>query len=221
MLSIQIKTWIHHLFRLNKIGKNPHLVSNRETLDSDCKTMNAIVNALSGGGSDVGSLESLPQSFHPRNNLRWALFIGITQKPYFLIFRDLGKMLAKANLPRASSHGNMFVCDTSSMTGIGSLTSPLSPNHQHRPDLSLSSQPSSFSKSDICLERPPPPQTLATFLENSSPSPSRQVRDWHYNKVSNGIRGMDLSRNGLTEECPIKYFGSSIVFVYSQISLAL
>ena len=56
--------------RLNKIGKNPHLVSNRETLDSDCKTMNAIVNALSGGGSDVGSMESLPQSFHPRNNLR-------------------------------------------------------------------------------------------------------------------------------------------------------
>lgn len=56
--------------RLNKIGKNPHIVSNRETLDSDCKTMNAIVNALSGGGSDVGSLESLPQtriqSFHPR-----------------------------------------------------------------------------------------------------------------------------------------------------------
>ena len=144
-----------------------------------------------------------------------------TQKSYFLSFRDLGKMLAKANLPRASSHGNMFVCDTSSMTGMGSLTSPLSPNHQHRPDLSLSSQPSSFSKSDICLERPPPPQTLATFLENSSPSPSRQVRDWHYNKVSNGIRGMDLSRNGLTEECPIKYFGSSIVFVYSQISLTL
>jgi len=102
--------------------------------------------------------------------------------------RDLGKMLAKANLPRASSHGNMFVCDTSSMTGMGSLTSPLSPNHQHRPDLSLSSQPSSFSKSDICLERPPPPQTLATFLENSSPSPSRQLslsspnENWNSNR---------------------------------------
>ena len=175
-------------FRLNKIGKNPHLVSNRETLDSDCKTMNAIVNALSGGGSDVGSLESLPQSFHPRNNLRWQL-IGVDSETYIHVSnRDLGKMLAKANLPRASSHGNMFVCDTASMTGVGSLTSPLSPNHHLRPELSLSSQPSSFSKSDICLERPPPPQTLATFLENS-PSPTRQVRDWHYNKVSNWIWG--------------------------------
>ena len=158
---------------------------------------------------------------HSTQGTIWGENYSLTQNPYFMSLRDLGKMLARANLPRASSHGNMFVCDTSSMTGVGSLTSPLSPNHQLRPDLSLSSQPSSFSKSDICLERPPPPQTLAAFLENSSPSPSRQVRDWHYNKVSNGIRGMDLSRNGLTEECPIKYFGSSIVFVYSQISLTL
>ena len=74
--------------RLNKIGKNPHLVSNRETLDSDCKTMNAIVNALSGGGSDVGSLESLPRTSTPRTNIR-----------------DLGRILANANLPRAMSHG--------------------------------------------------------------------------------------------------------------------
>ena len=56
-----------HYCRLNKIGKNPHLVSNRETLDSDCKTMNAIVNALSGCGSDVGSMESLSHSQHVRN----------------------------------------------------------------------------------------------------------------------------------------------------------
>ena len=109
-----------------------------------------------------------------------------TQNLGFIIFRDLGKMLAKANLPRASSHGNIFVCDTASMTGVGSLTSPLSPSHHLQPELSLFSQPSSFSKSDICLERPPPPQTLATFLKNS-PSPTRQVRDWHYNKVSNWI----------------------------------
>ena len=134
-----------------------------------------------------------------------------------LYVRDLGKMLAKANLPRASSHGNMFVYDTASMTGAGSLTSPLSPGH-FRPDLSLSSQPSSFSKSDVCLERPPPPQTLTSLLTNSQ-SPSRQVRDWHYNKVFNWIWGMDLSGNGLIEECPIKYFASSIVFVYSQIRL--
>ena len=37
--------------------------------------MNAIVNALSGGGSDVGSLESLPQSFNPR----FVLFVELYQ----------------------------------------------------------------------------------------------------------------------------------------------
>ena len=163
--------------RLNKIGKNPHLVSNRETLDSDCKTMNAIVNALSGGGSDVGSLESLPQSFHPRNNLRQHWWISMFKRLLFFVFRDLGRILAKANLPRASSHGNMFVSDTASGT---SVTSPVSP---HLKEPGLSTQPS-FSKSDICLERPPPPasnpQTLTNFLEsqNQQSSPSRQVKDW-------------------------------------------
>ena len=33
--------------RLNKIGKNPHLVSDRETLDSDWRQMNALLKALS------------------------------------------------------------------------------------------------------------------------------------------------------------------------------
>ena len=92
------------------------------------------------------------------------------------VLRDLGRILAKANLPRASSHGNMFVSDTASRT---SVTSPVSP---HLREPSLSTQPS-FSKSDICLERPPPssnPPTLTNFLEsqNQQSSPSRQVKDW-------------------------------------------
>ena len=33
--------------RLNKIGKNPHLVSDRDTLDSDWRQMNALLKALS------------------------------------------------------------------------------------------------------------------------------------------------------------------------------
>ena len=33
--------------RLNKIGKNPNLVSNRDNLDIDTKTVNAFVNAIS------------------------------------------------------------------------------------------------------------------------------------------------------------------------------
>ena len=50
------KKW--KLFRLNKIGKNPHLVSERETLESDCQQMNDIVAALSAADND--SLDSLP-----------------------------------------------------------------------------------------------------------------------------------------------------------------
>ena len=135
--------------RLNKIGKNPHLVSNRETLDSDCKTMNAIVNALSGGGSDVGSLESLPLPSSPRPNLT-----------------DLGRILASANMPRAASHCNVF--DSQDNT-------PSSPTNKAP---AFSSQPP-FHKSDIFLERPPPPPgppSLGTFLEFPATSPFRQVK---------------------------------------------
>ena len=123
---------------MNKIGKNPHLVSNRETLDSDCKTMNAIVNALSAG-SDAGSMNSLHQPPTPRlqDNLR-----------------DLGMMLAKANLPRAVSHGNMFVNDSPET----SISSPQQ-NYGCRP---------AFHKSDIFLERAPGPPTLGSFLESKT-----------------------------------------------------
>ena len=136
--------------RLNKIGKNPHLVSNRETLDSDCKTMNAIVNALSGG-SDVGSLESLPRMSTPGPNLR-----------------DLGRILANANLPRAASHGNVFVSDSQ-------VSTPNSPC-THR-DLAFTSQPP-FHKSDIFLERPPPSSNMGTFMDFQATAPYRQVRCW-------------------------------------------
>ena len=40
-----VKNYLPH--RLNKIGKNPHLVSDRETLDSDWRQMNALLKALS------------------------------------------------------------------------------------------------------------------------------------------------------------------------------
>ena len=76
-------------YRLNKIGKNPHLVSDRENLDSDCKTVNAIVNALSGSG---GSMDSFQQPSTPQMQCN---------------LKDLGRMIAMANLPRAASHGNL------------------------------------------------------------------------------------------------------------------
>jgi hypothetical protein len=36
-----------NVHRLNKIGKDPQMLSSRATLESDCQQMNAIVNALS------------------------------------------------------------------------------------------------------------------------------------------------------------------------------
>ncbi|KAK2718797.1 potassium/sodium hyperpolarization-activated cyclic nucleotide-gated channel 3-like isoform X2 [Artemia franciscana] len=48
--------------RLNKIGKNPNMVSTREDFQHDCKTVNALVNSLAmqaGPGSDE-SFESVP-----------------------------------------------------------------------------------------------------------------------------------------------------------------
>lgn len=54
------------LNRLNKIGKNPTIVSNREDLQSDCKTVNAIVSALAtvGSHSGVGSTEEFSLGHH-------------------------------------------------------------------------------------------------------------------------------------------------------------
>ena len=59
--------------------------------------------------------------------------------------------------------GNMMVNDSEDQT-------PSSPPHR---DLPASSQPT-FHKSDIFLERPPPP-SLGSFLEFQATSPFRQV----------------------------------------------
>ena len=121
-------------FRLNKIGKNPHLVSDRENLDSDCKTVNAIVNALSG--PEAGSADSLNTPPPPRihNNLR-----------------NLGRMIAEANLPRASSSGHL---------------APTTPTNL--------SDRTSFSKSDIFLERSPS-RLSGLLLADTAAGPRSQV----------------------------------------------
>ena len=63
------------MFRLNKIGKNPHLVSDRDNLDSDCKTVNAFVNALS---APDGSMESLARPSTPRMHRQALICIWIS-----------------------------------------------------------------------------------------------------------------------------------------------
>lgn len=71
--------------RLNKIGKNPSMVSNREDFHTDCKTMNAIVNALSvQSGQTTSSDESMSHDH----------------------LRDPHHASRKANLPRPKSENN-------------------------------------------------------------------------------------------------------------------
>ncbi|XP_047480609.1 potassium/sodium hyperpolarization-activated cyclic nucleotide-gated channel 2-like [Penaeus chinensis] len=114
--------------RLNKIGKNPSIVSNREDLTNDCKTVNAIVNALAsvaateqgdGGTSSEESMmpadrSSLKSRRHHHHNL---LDLG-----------SIGQALAKGHLPRPKSENNFAL----------SLDQP-SPLNRNRP---------SFHKSD-------------------------------------------------------------------------
>lgn len=113
--------------RLNKIGKNPSIVSNREDLTNDCKTVNAIVTALAsvasteqcdGGTSSeesmMGHHDSKRHNQHHHHNL---LDLG-----------SIGKALAKGHLPRPKSENNFAL----------SLDSP-SPLNRNRP---------SFHKSD-------------------------------------------------------------------------
>ncbi|KAG0723922.1 Potassium/sodium hyperpolarization-activated cyclic nucleotide-gated channel 4 [Chionoecetes opilio] len=106
--------------RLNKIGKNPSIVSNREDLTNDCKTVNAIVNALASvaateqcdGTSSEESMDG--KGRHHHHNL---LDLG-----------SIGKALARGHLPRPKSENNFAL----------SLDSP-SPLTRNRP---------SFHKSD-------------------------------------------------------------------------
>ena len=52
LLDDLITELIPSLFsRLHKIGKNPHLVSNRANLESDCRQISDIVSALAQAGS--------------------------------------------------------------------------------------------------------------------------------------------------------------------------
>ena len=51
-MSAATRSSVNKSFRLNKIGKNPHLVSERETLESDCRQMNDIVRALSAAETE-------------------------------------------------------------------------------------------------------------------------------------------------------------------------
>ncbi|XP_037781076.1 LOW QUALITY PROTEIN: potassium/sodium hyperpolarization-activated cyclic nucleotide-gated channel 2-like [Penaeus monodon] len=129
--------------RLNKIGKNPSIVSNREDLTNDCKTVNAIVNALAsvaateqgdGGTSSEESMmpadrSSLKSRRHHHHNL---LDLG-----------SIGQALAKGHLPRPKSENNFAL----------SLDQP-SPLNRNRPSFHKSD---TFHKTLRSNSRWPPP----------------------------------------------------------------
>ncbi|XP_066956710.1 potassium/sodium hyperpolarization-activated cyclic nucleotide-gated channel 2 isoform X10 [Macrobrachium rosenbergii] len=114
--------------RLNKIGKNPSIVSNREDLTNDCKTVNAIVNALAsvaateqcdGGTSSEESMMTHDAHGHKSRHHHHHNLLDLG---------SIGKALAKGHLPRPKSENNFAL----------SLDQP-SPLNRNRP---------SFHKSD-------------------------------------------------------------------------
>nr|AOG13009.1 hyperpolarization-activated ion channel [Homarus americanus] len=112
--------------RLNKIGKNPSIVSNREDLTNDCKTVNAIVNALASVASteqcDGGTSSEESMMGHDASSLKGRHHHNL------LDLGSIGKALAKGHLPRPKSENNFAL----------SLDTP-SPLNRNRP---------SFHKSD-------------------------------------------------------------------------
>ena len=69
--------------RLNKIGKNPHLVSDRDTLDSDWRQMNALLKALS-----VNADPQSPNANAIEDNLRELVRFDLNGLPGWCQFRQ-------------------------------------------------------------------------------------------------------------------------------------
>ena len=69
--------------RLNKIGKNPHLVSDRDTLDSDWRQMNALLKALS-----VNADPQSPNANAIEDNLRELVRLYLNGLPGWFQFRQ-------------------------------------------------------------------------------------------------------------------------------------
>lgn len=77
--------------RLNKIGKNPNLVTHREEdLGSESKTINAVVNALAAEADNVNISDESVARLHSSDRS----------------LNDLGRTLQKLTLPRPKSENN-------------------------------------------------------------------------------------------------------------------
>ena len=125
--------------RLHKIGKNPHLVSNRSTLEADCKQITDIVAALSNSESD--SAQSTLQPGTPRAG---AIYSELEQLGRVLAYPGLRLGLGEPP-GRAHSHGDL---------GPGS-TADLAVHCNHHRNGAGYSRNGSSARSDLQLERGP------------------------------------------------------------------
>ncbi|XP_047736533.1 potassium/sodium hyperpolarization-activated cyclic nucleotide-gated channel 3-like [Hyalella azteca] len=82
--------------RLNKIGKNPSIVSNRDEMTNDGKTVNAIVTALASVAA-TEQCEDNSSSDESVNHQRHQNMLDLG---------SIGKALAKGHLPRPRSDNN-------------------------------------------------------------------------------------------------------------------
>nr|AAQ16311.1 hyperpolarization-activated ion channel [Panulirus argus] len=140
--------------RLNKIGKNPSIVSNREDLTNDCKTVNAIVNALASVASteqcDGGTSSEESMMGHDGSSMKGGGGGGGGRHHHhhhhhhnLLDLGSIGKALAKGHLPRPKSENNFAL----------SLDTP-SPLNRNRPSFHKSD---TFHKALRSNSRAPPP----------------------------------------------------------------
>lgn len=119
-------------FRLNKIGKNPTMVSNREDLQSDCKTVNAIVSGMSAGGhSEPGSTEEFGGQ-HLGHRRRSS-----TGRIHHYLYQHSPTMSPPYSLPRPRSENNFALAAAAASMAAAAFGVPSgsAPVEQQRFDL--------------------------------------------------------------------------------------
>ncbi|XP_046439074.1 potassium/sodium hyperpolarization-activated cyclic nucleotide-gated channel 2-like isoform X2 [Daphnia pulex] len=118
--------------RLNKIGKNPTMVSNREDLQSDCKTVNAIVSGMSAGGhSGPGSTEEFGGQ-HLGHRRRSS-----TGRIHHYLYQHSPTMSPPYSLPRPRSENNFALAAAAASMAAAAFGVPSgsAPVEQQRFDL--------------------------------------------------------------------------------------
>ncbi|XP_059350923.1 potassium/sodium hyperpolarization-activated cyclic nucleotide-gated channel 3-like [Daphnia carinata] len=113
--------------RLNKIGKNPTMVSNREDLQSDCKTVNAIVSGMTTGGhSGPGSTEEFG-GHHLGHRRRSS-----TGRIHNYLYQHSPAMSPPYSLPRPRSENNFALAAAAASMAAAAFGVPSGSVHDDR-----------------------------------------------------------------------------------------